>query len=116
MPASPDPPGYKRYTTRFPPEDAALVELAASQAGLAVSGLIRECAVRYAFQVARDRLAGKAVHIRAANGRPREHTKRAWKERERAVRAEVEPPRDAVSAGETFRLAAERRIGGPDAV
>jgi hypothetical protein len=111
MPRYVDPPGYKRYTTRFPPEDAALVELAAEQAGLAVSGLIRECAVRYGFQVARDRLAGKAVHIRAANGRPREHTSRAEKERKRAVRAEIEPPREAVSADEAFRLAAERRIG-----
>jgi hypothetical protein len=102
--------GDKRYTVRFNAEDAALVELAASQAGIAVSGLIRECAVRYGFQVARDRLAGKAVKIRAANGTGRSRSERARDQRARARAERAASPVGPINDGEAFRLAAERRM------
>ncbi len=103
----------KRITVRFSEEGFALVELAAKQANLAVAGLVRECAERYAFQVARDRLAGKAVHIRAANGSPRERSYRAERERREAREAERLPSRVPVSGDEAFRLAAARRVVRP---
>lgn len=106
MPSEPE----HRYTVRFNAEDAVLVELAAAQSGLAVSGLIRECAVRYGFQVARDRLAGKAKNIRAANGTGRSRVERARDQRARERVERAAPAPAPISGDEAFRLAAERRM------
>lgn len=101
-----------RLTVRFSDEDWALVELAASQGGMAMSGLVRECAVRYGFQVARDRLAGKAVKVRAPNGSPRPRSSAAKRERRLAAEAEARPARTPLEPVEAFALAAQRRLAG----
>ena len=103
----------KRLTVRFSEEGYALVELAAAQAGVAVAGLVRECAERYCLQVARDRLAGRATNIRAANGSARPRGRRPERERRVAREAERVPSREPISADEAFRLAAQRRVVRP---
>lgn len=61
MPRADDP----RVMVRLTPEDHAAIKAAAAEANVSVGGLMRECAVRFAAQVAREARDG-SVRIRRA--------------------------------------------------
>lgn len=59
--------GEPRVMVRLSEADAAVIEAAAMSAGVAVGALMRECAVRYAAQVAGDVAAGR-IQLRRRSG------------------------------------------------
>lgn len=63
VPSASDP----RVVVRLSPSDFAVIEAAAEAAGVATGGLVRECAVRYAGQVAREVTEGR-LKLRARSG------------------------------------------------
>lgn len=77
-----------RVPVRLSDSDHAIIKAAADSANVAVAGLMRECSVRYAGEVAREIMAGR-ITLRRQRVEPKPAPKRAVVEPSRGVFADV---------------------------